>query len=432
MSQRPLTAARLAWWELVTPSAQWLGISFMWSALHPVVLPALLANLVPASQKNTYLGLLAFAGLVIAMAVQPAAGALSDGWRAALGRRRPLMLLATALACGFLAVLGRSGALLWLCVGYLGLQVSSNTIQGPLQGLLRDRVPRAQLGEASSFKVLIDLISVIAAGLVAGQLLGPGQHGAGLVVLIMALLLISSGAVTILLTPENPSKARANEGERTNLVETEYGVGWSSGYQWLIAERALFLLGIYGLQAFGEYYLGDVLQVSDPARGAGDLMAAVGATTMVLVLASGWLADRIGAKPVLYVGSIVAALGLLLVGTAHSMVAVIGFGCIVGAGIGLFMTSNWTLANRLAPRAQAGRFLGLTNLATAGAAALSRLQGPAIDWLNSIQAGKWMGYRGLFVFGALCILASMAVLTKIQARSSSTKGSAHGAGGRNL
>jgi len=389
----------------------------MWSALHPVVLPALLANLVPSAHKNTYLGLLTFAGLVIAMAVQPAAGAFSDSWRSALGRRRPLMMLATAIACGFLAVLGRSSTLLWLCVGYLGLQVSSNAIQGPLQGLLRDRVPRAQLGKASSLKVLIDLISVIAAGLLAGQLLGRGQHGTSQVVLIMAILLIGSGAVTIFLTPENPSTPGSNHGEPNHLVEAEDGVGWSSGYQWLIAERALFLLGIYGLQAFGEYFLGDVLRVSDPARGAGDLMAAVGAATVVLVLVSGWLADRIGPKRVLYLGSMVAALGLILVGTAQSMVAVIAFGCIVGAGIGLFMTSNWTLANQLAPRAQAGRFLGLTNLATAGAAALSRLQGPAIDWLNSMRPGQWMGYTGLFVFGMVCILASLALLTRIHTAS---------------
>jgi MFS family permease len=416
MRTATFTPARLSWWQLLTPSAQWLGISFMWSALHPVVLPALLANLVPSGQKNTYLGLLTFSGLVIAMAVQPAAGALSDSWKSAMGRRRPLMLIATAIACGFLAVLGVSSTLLWLCIGYLGLQVSSNTIQGPLQGLLRDRVPPAQLGKASSFKILIDLASVIAAGLVAGQLMDRGPHGAAAVVMIMAAILIGSGAATILLTPEDPSRPSRESSEPQNGVEATDGAGWHSGYQWLIAERALFLLGIYGLQAFGQYYLGDVLHVSDPARGAGDLMAAIGATTIVLVLASGWLADRIGAKLILYTGSIVAAVGLILVGSTQSMFAVIIFGCIVGAGIGLFLTSNWTLANRLAPRAQAGRFLGLTNLATAGAAALSRLQGPAVDWLNSFRPGDWLGYRALFVFGALCIVASLALLTRIQAR----------------
>jgi MFS family permease len=417
MSPETLKAARLAWWELLIPNAQWLGISFMWSALHPVVLPALLVNLVPQAQKNTYLGLLTFAGLVIAMLVQPAAGAVSDGWKSALGRRRPLMLVATVIACVFLALLGQTRALLWLSIGYLGLQVSSNAIQGPLQGLLRDRVPPVQLGKASSFKVLIDLLSVIAAGLVAGQLLDRGPHGTAAVVLIMAALLIVSGAVTIFFTPQDPSTPQSNLGESSDMDGPEDGGGWRSGYQWLIAERALFLLGIYGLQAFGEYYLGDVLHIPDPARGAGNLMAAVGSATIVLVLVSGWLADRVGAKVILYLGSMVTAVGLILVGTTQSMASVIGFGCIVGAGIGLFLTSNWTLANRLAPRAQAGRFLGFTNVATAGAAALARLQGPAVDWLNSVRPGEWMGYRGLFVFGAVCVAASLVFLTRIRATS---------------
>ncbi len=54
------------------------------------------------------------------------------------------------------------------------------------------------------------------------------------------------------------------------------------------------------------------------------------------------------------------------------------FGSVVGAGIGLFLTSNWALANRLAPSEEAGKFLGLTNLATAGSGALARLEGPAL------------------------------------------------------
>ena len=83
-----------------------------------------------------------------------------------------------------------------------------------------------------------------------------------------------------------------------------------------------------------------------------------------------------------------------------SISGVIVFGCLVGAGIGLFLSSNWTLANRLAPEAQSGKFLGLTNLATAGSAAVARLQGPAVDYLNSARPGEWIGYRGVFMFGA--------------------------------
>ena len=90
------------------------------------------------------------------------------------------------------------------------------------------------------------------------------------------------------------------------------------------------------------------------------------------------------------------------------------FGSVVGAGIGLFLTSNWALANRLAPREEAGKFLGLTNLATAGSGALARLEGPVIDYLNAAWPQAWAGYKGLFIFGAICMLLSVTFLNKIK------------------
>jgi MFS family permease len=135
----------------------------MWNALRPIVLPALLLGLVPEARKNTYLGLLTFAGLVIAMIIQAISGAVSDGWSSCLGRRRPLIALGTGFACLFLVALTWAGGLAWLFVGYLGRQFSSNVAQGPLQGLLRDRVPIRQMGAASSF--IFDGFCVVASAL---------------------------------------------------------------------------------------------------------------------------------------------------------------------------------------------------------------------------------------------------------------------------
>ena len=394
-------------------NACWMGLSFMWSALHPIVLPAMLLTLVPSSSKNTYLGLLTFAGLTIAMIVQPLSGALSDRWQSRFGRRRPLLLAATIMSCLFLALLGWSGGLLWLCIGYLGLQISSNTAQGPLQGLLRDRVPPAQLGTASSIKIFFDLLSLVAAGLVAGNLLETGTRGPSVVILVILGLVVVSAAITILFSAEAPARPAPQVMQGPAPQPSALAEGWTAGYRSLIAERGMFLLGVYGLQAFGQYYLGDVLHVPDPARQAGSLIAVVGAGTVVLVLAGGWLTDRLGAKRLLYAATLGTSVGLLFMGFARNTAAVMALGGLVGGGVGLFLTSNWALANRLAPEAQAGKFLGLTNLATAGSAALARLQGPAVDFLNSSRPGDWIGYRGVFVFGAACVLASTYFLSRI-------------------
>jgi MFS family permease len=399
---------------LLVLNAYWAGLSFMWNALHPIVLPALLLNFVPDDRKNTYLGLLTFGGLLIAMVLQPVSGALSDRWRSRYGRRRPLMVIGTLFDIAFLLVLGRSAGFIWILVGYVGLQISSNTAQGPLQGLLRDRVPADQLGVASSIKVFLDLAGLVAASLVAGRLMGAEAGGAFDVVLVILGLLVASAAITIWFTREAPTGRSLAAQAAGSGPPYSHDTAGRAGYWWLIAERAAFLLGVYGLQAFGQYYLQDALKVSNPAREAGNLLAVIGIGTIALVLAGGWLADHFGPKRLLYAASALAATGMLLMPLTTDLRGLYLIGSLVGAGIGLFLTSNWTLANRIAPLAHAGRFLGLTNLATAGAAAMARLEGPAVDLLNAARPEAWLGYKSIFVFGALCILLSTWFLGRIR------------------
>jgi MFS family permease len=419
--------------ELLRLNAYWVGLSLKWNALHPIILPAVLLNFVPDARKNTYLGLLTFVGLLLAMVIQPLSGALSDRWVSRWGRRRPLIALGTLFDLLFLSVLAWAGGpsassgqgLLWLVIGYIGLQFSSNVAQGPAQGLLPDRVPPGQLGVASSWKNVMDMTSLIIASLLAGRLLDPETRDPTLIVLVLMGAVTISTAITVFGMKESPSppgsptgvlregvrgegKIRAFRGE---IFQIDFRS--NSAYWWLIAERGLFLLGIYGVQAFAQYYLQDVIRVADPPRQTGDLLAVLTLSLVVLVLAGGWLTDKFGAKRMLYIASFLAATGMLLMLVPRDMPGLMAFGGVLGAGIGLFLTANWALANKLAPSGQAGKFLGLTNVATAGSAALARLEGPALDWLNGLWPGQWVGYTGLFVFGAVCILISMILLRKI-------------------
>jgi len=231
-------------------------------------------------------------------------------------------------------------------------------------------------------------------------------------------LLGISASITIFGVQEEPSLLRAEQDgdeARPNAFLHQLKVSFHehSSYWWLIAERALFILGIYGVQAFAQYYLQDVLRVPDPPKQTGDLLAVLTISLVVLVLMGGWLTDRYGAKPILATGTLIASGGLFLMLFATDIRGVTIFGSILGAGIGLFLTSNWALANSLAPEGEAGKYLGLTNLATAGAGALARLEGPALDALNAAWPGAWVGYKGLFIFGALCIFSSIFLLQKI-------------------
>jgi MFS family permease len=410
--------------KILVLNAYWIGLSFKWNALHPIILPAILFNFVPETQKNTYLGALTFAGLLLAMVVQPVAGAVSDGWRSRWGRRRPLMAGATLfdllflglLALGGGAVAGIPGGLALIFLGYIGLQFSSNIGQGPAQGLLPDRVAPQKVGLASGIKTLMDMTALIIAALAAGHLLDPQGRHPGLIFSVLAATVLASAAITIFFTPEEPTDQKAeaaSQGWERMRAQFRVDIRGNRAYWWVIAQRFTFLLGIYGVQAFAQNYLRDALHVPNPVQLTGNLLAALALALTGLAVAGGWLADRFGAKRILFVAGLLMGAGMCLLMVAHTTPQLLASGAVVGAGIGLFLTSSWALANRLAPAMEAGKYLGLTNIATAGAAALARLQGPLIDWGNNARPGAWQGYTGMFLFGAVCAAASVVMLRYI-------------------
>jgi len=407
--------------QIVVLNTYWVGLSFMWNALHPIILPAVLLNYIPdEAQKNTYLGLLTFVGLIIAMIVQPISGALSDRWISRFGRRRPLIALGTLFDFVFLALIGWAGGVVWLAIGYVGLQFSSNVAHGPAQGLLPDRVPREQLDIASGIKTFMDLLSVIIASLVAGNLLDPSGKDPSLVIFLVMVMLAISTLITLLCITEEPTNLRSGQPLKPRNVWKELRAQFkidfraNASYWWLIAERFLFLLGIYAIQQFVQYYIRDVLEVADPVKVTGNLMASLGIGLVLLALAGGWLTKKFGAKRILVVTGILVAIGFLFLPLARSEPALTLIGSIIGAGLGLFLTANWALATRLAPGEEAGKYLGLTNIATAGSAALGRLWGPALDGLNNAWPGMWYGYSTMFICSAVFALLSLLLLIKVK------------------
>jgi MFS family permease len=406
---------KIAAWEFFTLNAYFFGLSFMWNSLHLILLPTILLLYVPNDQKNGVLGLLTGVGLIIAMIIQPVAGAISDRWASRWGRRRPLVFLGTITDFLFLGVLAIAGGLPGLAIGYIGLQFTSNTAHGPVQGLLPDLVPPEQLGRGSAVKSALDMLGLIVASLLMGRfLLENGSNWLTAVVIVAAVLAITT-LITLAGSREQDSRGKASTAPLHEKPWDMFRVQWSMapGFAWLILSRFVFLAGVYGVQAFAQYFIRDTLGVADPVKLTGDLMAAIAVSLTAFAFGSGWLCDRFGRKPLHVVAALLVAGGSLLMIMAHSPTAVLLCGSIIGAGAGVFITSNWALATDLAPQAEAGKFLGLTNLATAGAGALSRFTGPALDWLNNLQPGRFMGYTALFISSAFFALLALIVLLKV-------------------
>ncbi len=395
-----------------------LGNAFKWNLLHPLILPLLVWQQAPAGWKNTMLGLLTFGGLALAAIFQPLMGTLSDR----LPPRSRFMRLGGVLDAFFLLALGfliprlsaPARGLAGLLVVYIGLQLASNLTQGPAQGLVPELVARERLGTASGLKNMYDMLGLALAALLGGRLLAADGHN-----LPMVILLITGGYLLTLSislyrlpsenTPSAPQRLAATDLWRAtfSLPQTKH-----RGIKALILQRFFFLVGIYGLQAFIQFYLRDVLHAPNPLQQTGDLLAALTAVLTVLAVLGGWLSDRMAPQRLLYLAGGMSFFGYLLAPTARTLPQLIGWGTLIGGGLGLFMAVNWAQVNRLAPVSEAGRYLGLTNLATAGAAALARLLGPVIDGLNAIFPHALPGYWLLFWLGASGSLAAISLIRR--------------------
>lgn len=142
----------------------------------------------------------------------------------------------------------------------------------------------------------------------------------------------------------------------------------------------------------------------------------MGSFVIVLIifsLVAGKVSDRIGRKKLQTFSSFIGAFGAVLLIFATTPFQLIFFGSIMGVGLGIFLSTNWALANEMAPAGETGKYIGLTNIATAGSAAVARLEGPMTDVLNNAAPGQWWGWTALFAISALLMLLSAWALRKV-------------------
>ncbi|MGQ9517154.1 MAG: MFS transporter [Anaerolineae bacterium] len=414
MTERQPSPAPLRPTDYFFLNSYWFGLTFLWNSMHSIILPAVLLEFVPEHHKATALGMLTFTGLMLAMLIQPFSGALSDYTSSRWGRRRPWIAAGAAGALLSLLAVGFSHSFLALAVGYGLLQFTSNLAHGPLQGLIPDLVPTARHGTASGAKNILDLAGFIAGAMTAGYFVDRGESRLALAVI--AGVLIAMLACTLYGVREPPASAeRLSLGQlfRRALRRAYYfDVRRYPAYAWLLAARFCVLAGIYGVQSFGQYFIRDVLRSPNPAGATAALMTTIGVGVALLVYPAGYLSDRLGRRWWNIISAVLCGLGVLLLLRVQVMGDVYLAGAILGTGLGAFLSVNWALATDLVPPEEAGKYLGLSNFATAGAGAVARLTGPLVDFCNLRVAGA--GYQALFMLaGAVIFLGAFLIWWKV-------------------
>jgi MFS family permease len=192
-------------------------------------------------------------------------------------------------------------------------------------------------------------------------------------------------------------------------------------FTWWVINRLAFLVGIINLSAFAVYYvqarLG--LEKEKAAGPAAILMLIVGVCILLAALPSGWLADRFGRKRLVAVSGLVATIGTAIVLASTDLPIIFVGGAIIGIATGFFYAANWALGTSLVPKAEAARYLGISNLAGAGAGAVGAyIGGPIADYFTAnVPSIQGLGYVLLFgIYGVMFIVSILALRGVREAR----------------
>ena len=177
-------------------------------------------------------------------------------------------------------------------------------------------------------------------------------------------------------------------------------------FTWWVINRLAFLVGANNLSSFVLYLIQERFPQFAGEKAAGptsQLMLIVGIAILLISLPGGWLTDKFGKKPLLLFSGIMASLGTLLVILANSMPLMYVGGVLIGLATGIFFSANWALGTELVPEDQSGKWLGISNLAGAGAGAVGAyIGGPIGDGAGYVLLMGLYGF--LFLFSTLALI----------------------------
>jgi Na+/melibiose symporter-like transporter len=356
----------------------------------------------------------------LALLVQPLAGMFSDRLSSRFGQRRPFILVGTLLALTILPSIGLSSSFPFLLLGYCLLQCACNIAQGPFQGFIPDLVAQERRGTACGVKSFAEILASVALLRVVAYFMdiysgGGNQTWLWLAIGFLGIILLAAMLATIFTVKEQPSSPVNQPFSARTIIDTyKIAVKSNPGFVWFLVSRLFIMMALGTLQSFALYFLKDVTHIPNPAGAAANLLIAVGIALLVAVYPAGWLSDRFGRKPIILFSGFVGAIGILVLFFIRSYSGAIICGSLMGISAGSFLSANWALATDLVPSGEEARYLGLTNLATAGAGALSRLIGPAIDFFNTQQAG--LGYSIMLLACVLYFILGSATVLPIRER----------------
>ncbi len=411
--------------HLVRISMYWLGISAVWSGILDIVNNRLqYTGLVPKGSEGLGGLQIALAGTFIAILVQPTIGTISDYTMTRWGRRKPYIFIGAALDVVFLWGVATSSTLPAVAAFVTMLQFSSNFAQGPFQGYVPDLVPAKQVGIASGLIGLMAALGNVAGYAVSAVALMLSQtdpnafiYGTMAIGFIEFLTMLS-----VVISVDEGKTAKPRGGKSWFAIARE---AWGTdilrerSFLWLVGSRFCILTGAALYPIMATFYLAQVFGLDQ--RAAGDtklvLLAVVGVCVTLSVVPSSRLSDKVGRKKVIYGSCLAGGLGLGIGAVAPTLPVALAGAALFAIAAGAFLAVDWALMSDIVPKASTGRYMGISNVATASAGTVALALGGAavMDTVNH-AFGYGTGPRAALGFGVVCYILGALLLKPVVER----------------
>jgi MFS family permease len=391
-----------------------VGFTGLWVALLTPMLGTLAIRLrqIDALHAADSLARVLALGAACALIANPVFGHLSDHTRAAMGMRRPWMILGVLAGCAGLAMVAAARGEGALLAGWCVAQIGFNAALAAMLAVLPDQVPSEQRGRVSG---------VVAVCLPVGQALGSElvsrvAESGWLTLMVPGVL----GSAAVLLfahvLPDRRLDAESDrhDGLRVTLRQIRAQPGALTDFGWAWFSRCLLAMASSVLMIYLPFYLVDHLQ-----HGLGkvpDLVARAVLLQASLVVASsllcGGLSDLLARRKIFaLIGGASYACGLWLVATAGSYESfLVGF-ALTGLAHGAYFGTDLALVTDILRRrtGNSGRDLGILNITNA----LPQVLAPPLGALV-LGATAGGGYASLYLLAGACALAGTLAIAPLR------------------
>ncbi|MBW4721395.1 MFS transporter [Saccharothrix obliqua] len=308
-------------------------------------------------------GLVTGVGAVVAMALNPITGRISDATTARLGKRRTWLLFGALTGGAALAVLGLATEVWQVVLMWTAVQALFNFQAVATDALFADQVDPARRGRVAGISGLPSLLGPV----IGMTLVNLVPAGSATQWLVLAGASAAAGVLGALLVRDTPAE-RATEPLDVRGLLRSFRVDARAhpAFAWAWLVRFLCNCAIATV-TFTAVYLTERFGLS-PAEIGTTLLRVVllsAAVQAVSGLLAGYLSDRWRRqKPFVAVAAVITAVGTLGVVFAPALGLVMVSIAVQAVGFGTFLAVNFAMCVRVLPNpADAGRDLALVDLA---------------------------------------------------------------------